>query len=359
MPLFRTVLGDLDPGELGRIDYHEHLFQISPLLVGDELDDEEATGAEAALLRTSGFAAMVDATPIGLGRNPAAMARISAHSGLNVVATSGAHSQEHYQSSSWMLDLSEGEMTARFITDLTTGMPACDRPSAAPAAQGPDGEPVRAGILKVGIGYWRISPFERRVIAAVGAAHCQTGSPVMVHLEHGSAAFEVLAVLATVGVPAESVVLAHVDRNPDPVLHAELAAAGAYLGYDGFARTREWPDTALLRCLREAADLGARDRLLIGGDVARRTRYTSYGGMPGLAYLGDRVVPRLEREAPADLVAALLVHNPARLLTFRQLADACPERDDVSTSNLPPVHPMSLTLSWVRSKPDDMGYRQT
>ena len=59
----------------------------------------------------------------------------------------------------------------------------------------------------------------------------------MVHLEHGSAAFELLEVLASDEVRPEAVLLAHIDRNPDPGLHAELAAAGAYLGYDGFART--------------------------------------------------------------------------------------------------------------------------
>ena len=69
MPAVRTVLGDLDPSRLGRVDYHEHLFQVSPLLVGDELDDEAASGEEAGLLRASGFEAMVDATPFGLGRH--------------------------------------------------------------------------------------------------------------------------------------------------------------------------------------------------------------------------------------------------------------------------------------------------
>ena len=48
MTSVRTVLGDVDPAELGTVDYHEHLFQVSPLLPGDELDDEERSGAEAA-----------------------------------------------------------------------------------------------------------------------------------------------------------------------------------------------------------------------------------------------------------------------------------------------------------------------
>ena len=53
--------------------------------------------------------------------------------------------------------------------------------------------------------------------------------------------------------PASAVALAHVDRNPDPGLHAELAAAGAYLGYDGFARSQRWPDSVLLECLERSA----------------------------------------------------------------------------------------------------------
>jgi predicted metal-dependent phosphotriesterase family hydrolase len=72
-----TVLGEIDARNLGRTDYHEHLFQATQLLPGDELDDEDSSQQEAALLRESGFVATIDATPTGLGRNPAAVARIS------------------------------------------------------------------------------------------------------------------------------------------------------------------------------------------------------------------------------------------------------------------------------------------
>jgi len=64
-------------------------------------------------------------------------------------------------------------------------------------------------------------------------------------------------------------------------------------------------------------DRGGRDRLLLGGDVARRTRYVAYGGMPGLAYLPRRFLPRLRAEVGDDVVATLLVDNPARLLARR------------------------------------------
>jgi len=125
----------------------------------------------------------------------------------------------------------------------------------------------------------------------------------------------VLAELDRSDVPASAVALAHVDRNPDPALHAELAAAGAYLGYDGFARSRRWPDSILIDCLLRAAKQGAAGRILLGGDVARASRYRAYGGLPGLAYLGERVLWRLAREGSRELLEAVLVANPAQWLS--------------------------------------------
>ena len=314
-PLVTTVLGEVPAAALGRTNYHEHLFQVSPLLPGDELDDEPRSLVEAASLSASGFPAVVDATPTGLGRRPAALARVAAAAGLHVVATTGAHREPHYGAGHWLLELSEAQLAGRFTADVTEGQPVADEPDRGVLASAPDGSPVRAGVVKAGIGYWSIGAFESRVLAAVAATWARTGAAVMVHLEHGSAAFEVLAALEVRGVPASAVALAHVDRNPDPGLHAELAAAGAYLGYDGWARSQRWPDSLLLDCLLRAAEQGAAERLLLGGDVARATRYRGYGGMPGLAHLGERVLPRLERATSPALVTALLETNPARWLS--------------------------------------------
>jgi 5-phospho-D-xylono-1,4-lactonase len=313
----RTVLGDIPMERLGRCDYHEHLFQVSPLLVGDELNDEQASMKEAESLRRAGIDAFVDATPTGLGRNPGAVARISHSAGIAVVHVSGAHHQDHYGPTHWLLEAHENDLANRFLADVRDGLPAEDGPGRGDPAVRPTGDPVRAGMLKAGIGYWRISPFERRVLAAVTAAACMSGVSMMVHLEHGSATWELLDICAAGGLTPDRVVLAHIDRNLDPGLHAELTLAGAYLGYDGMARHREAPDSAIIDCLERVVATGDASRLVLGGDVARRTRYLAYGGMPGLQYLPRRFLPRLRDRLGSDVVDQLLIGNPARLLTQR------------------------------------------
>jgi len=312
----RTVLGDLPASSLGACDYHEHLFQISPLLRGDELDNEAASEAEAESLHSAGIWATVEATPTGLGRDPGAVARISANVGMHVVHATGAHRDEHYSADHWVLSCNEDDLFERFEADVTDGLPAIDLPGRGAVAVGPYGDAIRAGMVKAGIGYWRMSTFERRVLAASARVGSATGVPVMVHLEYCSAAWEVLTALTETGLRAGRVVLAHADRSLDPGLHAELTHAGAYLGYDGMARHRDAPDSAILDCLERVLGQGDPSRIVLGGDVSRRTRYRAYGGLPGLDYLPVRFLPRLRARVGEAMTHQLLVDNPARLLTL-------------------------------------------
>ena len=69
----RTVRGDIAPEALGACDAHEHLFLVTPLQPGDEFADVDKAIEEAASLRNAGADALVDWTPIGLGRDLAGL----------------------------------------------------------------------------------------------------------------------------------------------------------------------------------------------------------------------------------------------------------------------------------------------
>lgn len=299
-PYVETVLGRVAATSLGRTNTHEHLLMRDPLLKGEELDDIERSTAEAQDLRRTGFDAMLELTPLGLGRDAAGLAAISRSTGLHILMATGVHHEDHYPADHPLRSVGLERLAQHFEDDLVTGL---------------DLNGVRAGIIKVGTGYWRISTFERRVLEAAGAAHARSAAPIICHLERGTAAFEVLEVLDRAGVPPDRVLLAHVDRNPDPGLHAELAGTGAYLGYDGWSRAKYWPDSTLLDCLFSSLELGAGDQIVLGGDVARRSAFRAYGGIPGLAYLGERVLPRIRATGGDHVVDRLLIDNPRRFLS--------------------------------------------
>lgn len=285
--------GDIAPEALGPCDAHEHLFLVTPLQPGDEFADVDRAVEEAQTLVDAGGAALVDWTPLGLGRDLDGLVTVSERTGLHVVAATGLHRDAHYAAGDPLRALGAGELADRFTADLD-----------------------RCGIVKVGASYHRLEPFERTAFEAAAAAHARRGAPVCVHTEHGTMGLAIVELLGGLGVPADSIVLAHLDRNPDAGEHAETAAAGAWLQLDGPGRTKYWPDSTILQLIADLAERGHADRLLLGGDTGRRSTMRAYGGGPGLDYVFARFKPRLERELGAALSEQIFVANPARAFAF-------------------------------------------
>ncbi|HEY8703243.1 MAG TPA: hypothetical protein VIL98_00715 [Gaiellaceae bacterium] len=291
--IVRTVRGDIAPEALGPCDAHEHLFLVTPIQPGDDFTDVDRAVEEAQTLADAGGAALVDWTPLGLGRDLDGLVAVSERTALHIVAATGLHRDAHYPADDPFRALGVDELADRFAADLDP-----------------------CGIVKVGASYHRLTPFERTAFEAAAAAHARRGAPVCVHTEHGTMGLALVELLGGLDVPAASVVLAHLDRNPDAVEHAETGATGAWLQLDGPGRTKYWPDSTILRLIADLAERGLGDRILLGGDTGRRSMMRAYGGGPGLDYVFARFKPRLERELGAELAHAIFVDNPARAFSF-------------------------------------------
>jgi phosphotriesterase-related protein len=237
---------------------------------------------------------VVDWTPLGLGRDLDGLDRVSRATGLHVVAATGLHRDAHYTADDPFRTTPFEALAERFVSELGD----------------------RCGIVKVGASYHHVTPFEATAFEAAAAAHGRTGAPLCVHTQHGTMGSALVERLAGLGVPPASVILAHVDRNPDAGEHAETAATGATLQLDGPGRTKYWPDSTILRLLGDLAQAGHADRLLVGGDTGRRNMLRAYGGGPGLDYVFARFKPRLERELGAELAERIFVSNPARAFAW-------------------------------------------
>jgi predicted metal-dependent phosphotriesterase family hydrolase len=309
-----TVRGPVPSSSLGVTNAHEHLFLRSPALAGQELTDLDRAIAEVTDAASHGLRAIVEMTPIGLGRRPDHLRALSEATGVQVVATTGYHRDAHYPDGHWVADASVELLAERIVADLTVGMHPSDWTDDAP----PDA--ARAGAIKAGASYHVITPAERRRLEAAAVGSRRNGAAILVHTEVGTCGHEVVDLLTAAGVATDRIILAHMDRNPDAELHAEIAGRGVTLEYDTVGRMKYHPDSTLLDLIGQMVDAGYGDRLMLGCDLGRRDYFRSHGGGPGMAYLLTTFVPRLRRRIGDRATDAILVANPARVYALTEPA---------------------------------------
>jgi predicted metal-dependent phosphotriesterase family hydrolase len=301
-----TVTGPLAARRLGVVDAHEHLFIETPAMPGREITDPERVAEELAEARASGVAAVVELTPIGLGRRPALLREASLRTRVAVIAATGYHRDEHYPAAHWVHTATTEELARRIVADLTDGMHPRDWEGESP----PDA--ARAGVIKAGASYQHISPGERRRLEAAAAGSAVCGVAVLVHTEIGTCGHEIIDALEVAGAATDRIVLAHMDRNPDPELHAEIAARGVTLVYDTVGRIKYRPDSTLLDLIERMVAGGHGPRLMLGLDLGGRDAYRAYGGGPGMRSLMTSFAPRLRQRIGDAATDAILIANPAR-----------------------------------------------
>ena len=95
MAYIRSILGDIDPGEAGVMDTHEHLIRIGGGEVTLEGEDYRLASVDAAVQECERFISfggktVVEMTPVSLGRDIVKMLELNHRvPGLHLIATTG------------------------------------------------------------------------------------------------------------------------------------------------------------------------------------------------------------------------------------------------------------------------------
>ncbi len=333
----QTVLGPIDPDDLGVTLAHEHLWMDSRPLLGvhgyqsaGSGDWDAAIAAEArwnpgvhpdnyrltdvaiaitelAPFVKAGGNSVVELTPPALGRDPDRIREISEGAGVHVVLGTGQYLEPVHEP--WIATADMSTIADRLLREIRDGIGVSD---------------IRPGILgEIGTSD-PVTAAERRVLGAVAMAAAGSGLAISVHLHPwGFEGPTVLEELVGAGADPHRVILGHVatavDRPDD--LRA-LMDRGATLGFDLFGFDHSllgvgrWPpaDRDVARLIARFAREGYSDRIVLGQDIGVRTRLRRWGGW-GYAHLLEHIVPLLGELGCADAeVRTMLVGNPARLL---------------------------------------------
>ncbi|CEG28743.1 phosphotriesterase family protein [Bacillus sp. B-jedd] len=330
MSFIRTLKSDIQPEELGFTYSHEHIVCRPDYWVqrGEDdllLDDKEKSKMDVGDFKRHGGKTIVDATAIDYGRDVQAVKEISDETGIQIIGTAGFNK-------SFLWDARIKEELKPIIGDFETYAEWIDKTPINKLAEfvireveeGLEGTPFKAGQVKFGTGYNRISPLEEKTLRAVARAHHETKAPVHSHTEAGTMGLEQLELLKSENVKLQYLSLGHMDRNPDPYYHEQIAKTGAYLSFDGIAKIKYAPESTRIQCILELVKKGYEDQILVSGDTARKTYYKHYDYGLGLEYIIAKWVPRFIDDVNRQgfdgqkLIHKFFVENPARCFSFKK-----------------------------------------
>ena len=313
--IVQTVLGPVDASELGLCYAHEHLLGApTPALTNDVdfvLDDEEAAADELLRFRGAGGGAVVEMSTVDYGRDAAGLRRLSRRTGVHIICATGFNKDRF--SANLVERASDEELADLFVREIHDGI---------------DDTGVCAGVIKASSTLDKISPSAERVFRAAAAAHHRTGAPISTHAEAGTMAIEQIRLLVSERVDPANVVIGHMDRKLDRAYHVDVASTGCHLGYDQISKVKYYPDVRRAETIAWLVGEGFGHQILLGGDLARRSYWPSYGfpDAPGFEYILKHFV-RLLREVGLveDDIEDLMVKNPARAFAFKaNHVDAAP-----------------------------------
>lgn len=299
-PQLITTQGTKTLEQLGLILPHEHIFvDLGPI---EAKSYEKAQAAEVITLmqpelekaREVGVTALVECTPVGVGRRVDIVKAVSDAATFPVVVATGIYREPWIPA--WAHEATETKLYEWMLDELTEGIEETG---------------VKAAWIKLSAGDDGITECETKLLRAAARAGLATGAVIGSHTIRGAVVLQQLDIIQEVGYDASRFIWIHTQAEPDLVLHKEVAERGAWLEFDALG-SEQFSDRYFLQRLTSLMDAGFTEQLLLSHDRGWYDPSQAGGGVPKpFTYLSEQFLPKLvEAGFEADLVETLTRLNP-------------------------------------------------
>ncbi|MCJ7737447.1 MAG: esterase [Anaerolineae bacterium] len=295
-----TTLGPKTAAELGMILPHEHIFV--DLRTSDQPGYAEAEAADVIALMTPeiekalavGVTALVECSPIGVGRRADILRAVSEATGYPLVAPTGVYREPWIPP--WVHEASEDALYEWMLDELTGDI---------------EGSGVQAGWIKLSAGDDGITPCETKVLRAAARAAAETNAVIGSHTVRGRVVRDQLAIIEDVGYTPERFIWIHTQAEPDIDLHLEIARRGAWIEYDSIGGGS---DDFFVERIQRVLDAGLGAQLMLSHDRGWYDPGQPGGGIPQpFTYISEEFLPKLQAAGvDDDAVTQLTQTNPFR-----------------------------------------------
>ncbi|MFN8375569.1 MAG: esterase [Anaerolineae bacterium] len=296
-----TTLGSKGADELGMILPHEHVFL--DLRVGQHADFAQADPADVIALmkpeldkaRAAGVTALVECTPVGVGRRADMLKAVSGAAAFPLVVPTGIYREPWIPQ--WAHEASEDALYEWMLRELQDQIEATG---------------VRAAWIKLSAGDDGISACEAKILRAAARAGAATHAVIGSHTIRGRVVLEQLAIIEASGYSANRFIWIHAQAEPDFTLNMEVARRGAWIEYDWIGKPELMEDSAYLTRIQQLLDGGYAAQILLSHDRGWYDAGKAKGGSTEpFTYLSEVFLPKLKAAGIDDSMIWQLTHtNP-------------------------------------------------
>ena len=318
--IIRTVRGDVPASPWGWTNTHAHLqaitsseFKDFPLYkqyaTGGAIFEYSETFPDFAEFGLAGGFALVDTTPVGLGRDPTVLLEASEKTGVHIIMATGIYHDPLIPDT--IKQMSDEEISRHFIKEITEGIADTD---------------IKAGLIKVATYTGPMTDTEKKIFRAAAWASQETGFSITTHTYLGRNALDQVDILTAQGARPDQIVIGHLDDGDidqdliraivDRGANAQLDAIGCEY-YTERLGSQMPTDKYRLETLMALNEAGAAKQMMIGSDLCLQRHLRKNGG-PGYAHLVDGFLKLArELEVPESLLTQCMITNAADFLTLR------------------------------------------
>ena len=300
MPELITTLGNYTADQLGLILPHEHIFvDLGPI------EDEnwkhadtpavvEKMGPELEKARAAGVTALVECSPVGVGRRVDIVKAVSEAVDFPVVVPTGIYREPWVPR--WAHDAPVEQIRDWMLAELTNEV---------------EGTGVRAGWIKLSAGDDGLTSAEIKILRAAAQAGKETGAIIGSHTINGEVVADQLAIIDEEGYAPERFIWVHTQAEENIDFHLEIAKRGAWLEFDSIGG--DWtPEEFLLECIDRVIDAGFGGQILLSHDRGWYDPSQPGGGeVKPFTYLSEKFIPKLQESGlDEELIVQLTQENP-------------------------------------------------
>lgn len=263
-----TTLGPKNASELGLILPHEHIFvDLGPIgqnayLHADPADVIRVMAPEIEKIKQLGVTALVECTPVGVGRRADIDRAVSEATNFPIVVPTGIYREPWIPD--WAHAASEAEVADWMLGELTGEI---------------ESSGVQAAWIKLSAGDDGITSCEAKLLRAAAKAGAATNAIIGSHTIRGRVVRDQLDILEQAGYTAERFIWIHTQAEPDFALHLEMAQRGAWIEYDAIG-SDERSDARIIELIQQLLDAGFGQQIMLSHDRGWYDPSQPGGGTP-------------------------------------------------------------------------------